>query len=159
MNRKLWLSAAVALIAAVAFVLIYRGGFKVSERQADESAAAVHAVLDAQVAAWNQGDIEGFMDGYAREETTTFVSADSVTRGWQTVLERYRKSYDSRERMGTLRFDELDLKPLSEFYFMATGRWQLTLSNGETPHGRFTLIFRKTIDGWRIIHDHTSSAL
>jgi beta-aspartyl-peptidase (threonine type) len=158
MNRKFLLSIGVAVVAAVAIVLVYRGGNKVSERQADESASGVRAVLDAQVSAWNRGDIEGFMDGYAREEATTFVSADRVTRGWQTVLERYRKSYDSQDKMGALRFDELDLKPLSEFYMMATGRWQLTLASGETPHGRFTLLFRKTVAGWRIVYDHTSSA-
>lgn len=158
MKRRFLLGTGVALIAAVALVLVYRGGDRVSEKQADENASAVRAVLDAQVAAWNRGDIEAFMDGYAREETTTFVSAEGVTRGWQTVLERYQRSYNSRDRMGTLQFDELDLKPISEFYMMATGRWQLTLADGETPHGRFTLLFRKTVAGWRIVYDHTSSA-
>ena len=56
------------------------------------------------------------MDGYAREDTTTFVSGDTVTRGWQTVLDRYKKNYDTREKMGTLAFSELEFKPLSEFY-------------------------------------------
>src|SRR2546423_1856643 len=66
--------------------------------------AMVRAVLDAQVAAWNRGDIEGFMDGYARSGSTVFVSGDTVTHGWQTVLDRYKKGYDSREKMGQLTF-------------------------------------------------------
>jgi beta-aspartyl-peptidase (threonine type) len=156
-KRRFILSLTAALSAAVVFVAGYQGCGRMSETQHEESVAAVRAVLDAQVAAWNRGDIEGFMDGYAREEATTFVSGASITRGWQTVLERYRKTYDSREKMGTLAFDELDLKPLSEFYLLATGRWQLTLTGGEAPHGRFTLIFRRTVAGWRIVHDHTSS--
>ncbi|HVF86517.1 MAG TPA: nuclear transport factor 2 family protein [Pyrinomonadaceae bacterium] len=123
----------------------------------DKSAAAVRAVLDAQVAAWNRGDIEEFMKGYERAETIVFVSGDNVTRGWQTVMDRYRKNYGSREKMGTLAFTELEIKPLSPFYATAVGRWQLTRA-GDTPHGRFTLIFRRTTDGWRIVHDHTSSA-
>jgi len=123
----------------------------------DKNVAAVRAVLDAQVAAWNRGDIEEFMKGYERAETIVFVSGDNVTRGWQTVMDRYKKNYDSREKMGTLAFTELEIKPLSSFYATAVGRWQLTRA-GDTPHGRFTLIFRRTAEGWRIVHDHTSSA-
>src|SRR2546425_2779640 len=70
--------------------------------------AAVRAVLEAQRDAWNRGDIEGYMDGYARAPETVFVSGDNVTRGWQTVLERYKKSYNSREKMGTLTFSDLE---------------------------------------------------
>ncbi|MFN2453391.1 MAG: nuclear transport factor 2 family protein [Pyrinomonadaceae bacterium] len=118
---------------------------------------SVHDVLDAQVAAWNRGDIEAFMSGYEQSNETTFISGDNVTRGWQTVLDRYKKNYDSRDKMGTLVFADLEIKPLSEFYAVANGRWQLTRV-ADTPHGRFTLIFRRTAAGWRIVHDHTSSA-
>lgn len=118
---------------------------------------AVRTVLDAQVAAWNRGDIDGFMDGYMRGPDTVFISGDSITRGWQTVLDRYKKSYDSREKMGTLSFSEIEVKPLNRDAAIAFGRWQLT-RNADTPHGRFTLIFRRTREGWRIINDHTSSA-
>jgi ketosteroid isomerase-like protein len=120
------------------------------------NAAAVRSVLEAQAAAWNRGDIDGYMDGYARDETTTFISGDTVTRGWKTVLDRYKRSYDTREKMGTLAFSELDIKPLGDFY-VVTGRWQLTRA-GDTPRGRFTLLLRRTPAGWRIFHDHTSSA-
>ena len=122
----------------------------------DTNVAAVRAVLDAQAAAWNRGDIDGYMDGYARDETTIFISGDSITRGWKTVLDRYKRNYDTREKMGTLAFTELEIKPLGDLY-IATGRWQLT-RQGDTPRGRFTLILRRTGAGWRIIHDHTSSA-
>ena len=158
MRRRFVLSAAGALSVAVAVAVGCAGCSKMSDKQREENIAAARSVLEAQAAAWNRGDIAAFMDGYAREETTTFVSGENITRGWQTVLERYRKTYDSREKMGTLAFDELDIKPLSEFYMIVTGRWQLTLAGGETPRGRFTLIFRHTAAGWRIVHDHTSSA-
>ncbi len=129
-----------------------------SDKTNNANIAAVRAVIEEQAAAWNRGDIEGFMKGYERAEGITFVSGDQITRGWQTVLERYKKNYDSREKMGTLAFTELEFKPISPFYITALGRYQLTRSNGETPHGRFTLIFRRTAQGWRIVHDHTSSA-
>jgi ketosteroid isomerase-like protein len=155
MHRK-YLFTLASLAAAAAIVFGYQKSAPRSQKE-DANAAAVRAVLDAQAAAWNRGDVEGYMEGYAKEETTTFVSGDTITRGWQTVLERYKARYDTREKMGTLAFTELEIKPLSEFYFMATGRWQLTRA-GDTPHGRFTLIFRRTNAGWRIVHDHTSSA-
>ena len=129
-----------------------------SAKDNEQATADVRAVLEAQAAAWNRGDVEGYMDGYERAETTTLISGDTITRGWQTVHDRYKARYDTRAKMGTLAFTELELKPLSEFYFMATGRWQLTLSDGGTPHGRFTLILRRTNAGWRIVHDPTSSA-
>ena len=119
--------------------------------------AAVRAVLDAQVAAWNRGDIEGFMDGYWRSPETVFVSGDTVTHGWAVVLDRYKKGYDTREKMGTLAFSDLEIKVIGKDTAVALGRWQLTRAK-DTPHGRFTLIFRRIQGGWRIIHDHTSSA-
>jgi ketosteroid isomerase-like protein len=128
-----------------------------SARDNEQTIAAVRAVIEAQQAAWNRGDIEGFMDGYERAETTTFVSGDTVTHGWQTVLDRYKRGYDSREKMGTLSFSELDIKPLSPFYAVVTGRWQLARAQ-DAPHGRFTLLFRRTNAGWRIIQDTTTSA-
>ena len=119
--------------------------------------SAIRAVLDAQTAAWNRGDVEGFMDGYARSDDIVFVSGDTVTHGWKTVLDRYKKGYDSREKMGTLVFSELQIEMISKDAAVATGRWQLTRQN-DTPHGRFTLIFRRRVEGWRIVHDHTSTA-
>jgi ketosteroid isomerase-like protein len=152
MNSRHVFSLAAVLAVGV-LVYGYRGGAQAGE---DKEVAAVRAVIEAQQAAWNRGDVEGYMDGYAREEATTFVSGDTVTRGWQTVLERYRKNYDSRAKMGTLTFSELEFKPLSPFYIMAVGRWQLA-RDADNPHGRFTLVFRRTQAGWRIVHDHTSS--
>jgi ketosteroid isomerase-like protein len=125
------------------------------KRRSDRIIAAVRAVLDAQVNAWNRGDIEGYMAGYRRSEETVFVSGDSLTRGWQTVLARYKKNYDSREKMGTLTFSDLEITPIGSDAAIAVGRWHLQRVKDE-PHGRFTLIFRKTRQGWRIVHDHTS---
>ena len=97
------------------------------------------------------------MDGYARSGDIVFVSGDSVTRGWQTVLDRYKKSYDTREKMGTLAFSDLEIKVMGKDVATAHGRWQLTRA-ADKPHGRFTLIFRRDGKNWRIVHDHTSSA-
>jgi ketosteroid isomerase-like protein len=146
------------LLALAAVVVGYQGRGRAPKSQAaDKNVAAVRAVIEEQAAAWNRGDVDGYMEGYAKEDSITFISGDTLTRGWQTVHDRYKARYDTRAKMGTLAFSDLEFKPLSEFYMMATGRWQLT-READTPHGRFTLIFRRTNAGWRIVHDHTSSA-
>lgn len=132
-------------------------GASKQSKQDMKTSAAIRAVLDAQVAAWNHGDIEGFMDGYARSADIVFLSGDSLTHGWQTVLDRYKKNYDTREKMGTLAFSDLEINVIGKDAAIVIGRWQLTRA-GDTPHGRFTLIFRRRAEGWRIVHDHTSSA-
>jgi ketosteroid isomerase-like protein len=146
-----------SLLAVAAVVFGYQRSRAPSPAKEDRDVAAVRAVIESQAAAWNRGDIEGYMEGYAKEDATEFVSGDTVTRGWRTVLERYKARYDTRAKMGTLTFSELEFKPLGPYYVMATGRWQLA-RGGDAPRGRFTLIFRRTAAGWRIVHDHTSSA-
>src|SRR5438132_10862327 len=128
-----------------------------SNKPGTASEAAIRAVLDAQRDAWNRGDIEGYMDGYDRSPDTVFVSGDRINRGWQAVLDRYKKSYDSREKMGALTFSELEITVLSKDAAAVLGRWRLKRANDE-PHGTFTLLFRRTKTGWRIVHDHSSAA-
>jgi ketosteroid isomerase-like protein len=150
------LSYCLAVIALVIFIpstLFSQNSRKPS--RTSPAIAAIRAVLDAQRDAWNRGDIEGYMDGYDRSTDTVFISGDNVTRGWQTVLERYKKNYDTRERMGVLTFSDLEINLLNETSAVVLGRWMLKRVNDE-PRGRFTLIFKRTKKGWKIVHDHTS---
>src|SRR6267378_5169977 len=117
----------------------------------------IRSVLHAQQDAWNRGDIDGFMNGYARSASTVFISEDTIRRGWQTVRDRYREKYSSRAKMGTLTFSDLEIALLSPDSAVASGRWRLKRANDQ-PHGRFTLIFKRLPEGWRIVHDHTSAA-
>src|SRR5207253_1408097 len=117
----------------------------------------IRSVLSAQQEAWNRGDIDGFMNGYARSASTVFVSEDTIGRGWETVRQRYRKKYSDRAKMGTLAFSDLDITLLSPDAAVILGRWRLKRANDQ-PHGRFTLIFKRLPEGWRIVHDHTSAA-
>lgn len=117
----------------------------------------IRSVLDDQVKAWNSGDIEGYMKGYWNSEETAFVSEGTVTKGYAGVLARYKKRYDSREKMGSLTFDDLQIRVLSSASAVVTGVWGLRRAN-DKPWGRFTLILEKKTEGWRIVYDHTSSA-
>ena len=115
----------------------------------------IRAVMNDQVAAWNRGDIDGFMLGYWNSPKLTFVSGANVTRGWQPTRDRYKKSYDSRAKMGTLAFSDLEITVLSKDAAVVLGSWSLAREK-DNPHGKFTLVFRKFKDGWRIVQDHTS---
>ena len=124
---------------------------------AADPSAEIRRVLETQQTAWNGGDIDQFMDGYARAGSTTFVSEDTVTRAWETVRQRYRKKYSDRAAMGRLTFLDVEVKLLGKDAAVVLGRWHLQRAHDQ-PHGRFTLIFRRLPEGWRIVHDHTSSA-
>jgi len=118
---------------------------------------AVRKLLNAQVAAWNAGNVEGYMKGYWDSDSTVFISGGNITRGYKSVLARYKKSYDSRSKMGKLEFEELVLRQPSPFLIIASGIWRLHRTN-DLPWGRFTLLIEKKSEGWRIVYDHTSSA-
>ena len=141
------------------FVLLLVGFGTASEAFAApaDPNAEIRAVMSAQVAAWNRGDIDGFMEGYARSDKTEFVSGDKLTRGWQTVRDRYRRKYTTREKMGTLTFSAIKITLLNSEAAIVLGRWQLTRKS-DRPHGFFTLVFRRIPPSrnWRIVHDHTS---
>jgi Domain of unknown function (DUF4440) len=119
--------------------------------------AGVRALLKKQVADWNRGDVTAFMRGYWKSPQTEFVNPDGIMRGWQTVLDRYRKNYPDRASMGHLEFSNLEVTVLGPEAALAVGHWQLKRQN-DTPGGVFTLVFRKFPEGWRIINDHTSQS-
>ena len=141
---------AVFVIAAALLPIVATAAARASANDL----AAIRAVIDGQSAAWNRGDIDGYMSGYANSDDTMFVGTD-VTRGWTKVRDRYKAKYDSRAKMGALAFSDLDLRPLGNDDVVVTGAWKL-MREKDTPHGRFTLIFHRRPEGWRIVHDHTS---
>ncbi len=124
---------------------------------------AIHAVMSQQQHAWNRGDIEGFMQGYAKTPELRFASGDQVTYGWQATLDRYKKNYGEgkgKKPMGVLHFELLEMRQPASDFATVFGRWQLNGAGTATPvpHGLFTLFWKKQPDGqWRIIADHTSS--
>lgn len=105
---------------------------------------------------WNEGRIENFMESYLRSDSLRFASGGSINYGWQPVLERYKQRYQNKAAMGHLTFSELHITVISADAALVFGRYTLERENDE-PTGLFTLLFRKTADGWLIVHDHTSS--
>ncbi len=120
---------------------------------------AIEHVLRAQQDAWNRHDLDAFMTGYWKSPELTFFSGGNERHGWQETMDRYKATYQSPgHEMGKLEFSGLRIQMLGTDAAFVRGSWHLTMSDGKTPHGLFTLIFRKFPDGWKIVHDHTSAA-
>lgn len=153
-------SVHLALAVLFTFVLVGCAETDSGTDPSDESNAAteIREVMQQQADAWNGGDIRGYMAGYARTDTLRFASGGNVWRGWEPTLQRYLESYPDEGMMGRLSFSDLEVWPITEEHAVAFGRWELTRSEMyENIGGLFTLVFEKRPDGWRIVHDHTSS--
>jgi len=116
------------------------------------------AVLNAQVEAWNRGDLEGYMESYWKSPDLVFFSNGQETRGWQATLDRYRTRYQAAgKQMGKLDFPAMDVVSLGRDAALARGRWRLKMPDGKELTGMTTVILRKRPEGWRIVHDHSSA--
>jgi beta-aspartyl-peptidase (threonine type) len=125
--------------------------------QINSAPAAIREVLETQQSAWNRSDLEAFMTGYWNSPDLTFFSGAHESQGWQAALDRYKKNYQGAGReMGKLEFRNLQIEMLGADSAFVRGEFHLTMSDGKTPHGLFTLVFRKFPEGWKIVHDHSS---
>jgi len=150
-------SSTLKPLRMLALVAAFATGCQTPRHISTDDHAEVVGVLERQVREWNAGNLGGFMQGYAKSDRTRFASGGDITIGWQTVFDRYRKKYNDREAMGALTFSDLEITMLAPDAALAFGRWRLKRQKDE-PSGLFTLVLRKTAVGWRIVHDHTSSA-
>lgn len=118
----------------------------------------IRARMQAKQEAWNRGDIESFMSAYERSSGTSFMGTAGITRGYDAVLARYRRNYATREKMGQLTFTVDEVRMIGEDAALLLGRFTLARAAeaGGDSSGRFTLVWRRTKEGWRIVHDHTS---
>jgi hypothetical protein len=116
---------------------------------------SIRRVLDDQVRSWNGGDIDGFMQGYWKNDSLMFIGKTGITDGWQTTLDNYKKRYPDTTAMGKLSFEIILVKKLSQEYYYVVGKWKLTRSIGDLC-GYYNLLFKKINEQWVIIADHTS---
>jgi ketosteroid isomerase-like protein len=150
--RPFVLALAITASAACAADAPHLGHFEPSDR------AAIAAVLGNQVAAWNRGDLAGYMDGYARTPALVFTSGGNVRHGWQDAFDHYQARYATDPKaMGTLAFAIDSIDPVGADGAVVLGRWDLT-GTAHPGRGVFTVVLERRPEGWRIIHDHTSVA-
>jgi ketosteroid isomerase-like protein len=148
---------AVTLLLAFFCITISGRGFSTRDAaQKPDAAAQIHDVLDMQVAAWNRGDVDAFMESYWKSEETEFLGANGLVRGWNAVMARYRRNYPDRKAMGHLTFSDLEVHTLCADAAYVIGQFHLERES-DHPEGIFTLNFRKFPEGWRIVADHTTA--
>ena len=129
----------------------------IAQNSDNAAAVAIRKVIDDQQTAWNRHDLEAFMTGYWNSPDLTFFSGAHESKGWQAAIDRYKKNYQGAgHEMGKLEFANLRIEILGPEAAFVRGEFHLIMSDGKTPHGLFTLVFRKFPDGWKIIHDHSS---
>jgi len=145
----------IPVIPAMVVLMLAGASSGAAGRPSPTAEKDILAVLDLQKAAWNKGDIDGFMAYYWNSDDLTFQSGGRRTHGWSDVLARYRKNY-APGKMGKLDFTDLVVRVLSRDAAFVLGRFKLNYGD-KTQEGVFTLIFSRTKDGWRIVHDHTST--
>jgi len=141
----------------LAAILVLFTGASGSTAPGARGTLAVQGLLDRQVAAWNRGDLDGYMAGYWKSDQLNFFSNGKKTMGWQPTLDHYRERYQNNKNgMGKLTL-KVELEQLDEDLVLGRGEWSLIMPDGSTPHGLTTLIVRKLPEGWRIVHDHSCS--
>jgi beta-aspartyl-peptidase (threonine type) len=144
----------LVLLVGVMATLVISG---MGQDTGDAGRAAIRKVIEEQQAAWNRQDLEGFMAGYWNSAELTFFSGAHEAKGWQAALDRYKKNYQGAgHEMGKLEFANLRIEMLGPEAAFVRGEFHLTMSDGKTPHGLFTLVFRKFPEGWKIVHDHSA---
>jgi uncharacterized protein (TIGR02246 family) len=146
------------MAAGLVALLVFITACARSQSRVEDPAAEVRAVWTAQVEAWNRGDLDAFMTGYWNSPDLVFFSNKTETRGWQQTLDRYRATYKAEGRqMGTLDFPQLEFKVLGPEAVLARGQWRLKMPDGKESTGMTSVTFQKRPEGWRIVHDHSSS--
>lgn len=157
MNQRYRLAVGCTLLGLISLCVLRRGNIAAASvvPQNAPAESSIRAVLETQVAAWNRGDIDTFMNGYRNSPNTEFVGAAGVTRGWQSVLNRYRKNYPDRKAMGQLTFSQLEIHVECRDAAYVIGEFHLQRAS-DHPEGVFSLNFRKFPEGWKIVADHTT---
>lgn len=142
------------VVAVIAMGCTDRGTFE--SGPSNPAPPAFEQILTEQAAAWNRGDIDGFMAHYWRSPKLTFSAGGTTETGWEATRDRYRRRYPTPEKMGRLEFSELQVHPLGSSAALVLGRWKL-IRRDDAPEGNFSLIFERIDGRWVIVHDHSSS--
>ena len=151
--------ALLLLLLTVAILGLFPSSSVRSAVQTDASEeqrrAAIARILDDQQTAWNNGDVTGFMNGYWHSPEVTFAGSGGITRGWDSVLSRYKREYPDQTAMGQVNFSNVEVRLLGLDAALVLGQWHLHRNSGDIG-GVFSLVFQRLPAGWRIVHDHTS---
>ena len=169
----MWCKTATSCISASMFdllklgwiVVLFSVGMSLVRAQVDWAGPSLHvegmpqevaSVMERQQYAWNHGDLEGFMQGYWKNDSLMFIGKSGVTQGHAATLSRYRAGYPDVEAMGKLSFTNVKWLALGSEHGWLLGEWKLERLNGEGSEGMYTLLWRRQQGSWVIVADHSS---
>lgn len=145
------------LVISTIFILTSCGNINTAKEFhfSGEDTLEIGKILNKQRTDWNNGDIDGYMKGYEHSDTLKFITKNGVRMGYDSISARYKRSYDSREKMGHLDFNDLRYWPISlkPLIYQVTGKWKI--SGNDSANGNFSLLVRRNDGAWKIIVDHT----
>jgi ketosteroid isomerase-like protein len=133
-------------------ILVLSNTFLFAQNNAPQQ---IKAVLNQQVADWNNGNIDSFMQSYWQNDSLMFIGKNGITYGWTKTMENYKKGYPDTAAMGKLNFTVLQVKKIDVNNYFVVGKWYLTRSIGNVG-GHFTLLWKKIKNKWLIVADHSS---
>lgn len=146
-------AAVAALFLAVAGCAARSPGSAAASWARDQ--AEILAAAEASTQAWNRGDLRGHLAIYV--DTVTFMTGDGPRPGVAAIEESFARTYF---RDGTpnqqLRFERVAVRPLGPDAALQTGRFVLSGGGEPDQTGWFTLVWVRTAEGWRAVHDHSS---
>lgn len=117
-----------------------------------EAEAAIRLVMEAQEIAWNNHDLEGFMEGYWKSDSLKFYGSNGLTLGWENTLANYKKGYPTKAESGSLNFVINDISQIEGDNYWVMGEYHLKREVGDAD-GVFIIIFKKIKEQWKIIAD------
>ncbi|MDP2471707.1 MAG: nuclear transport factor 2 family protein [Candidatus Palauibacterales bacterium] len=154
-DRSLLRASTLPMLLAA--VLVSACSFEVEAEGDSDVQGTVDAMLTESAAAWNSGELEGFIDDYMESANTTYIGAGGLLTGFDAIRARYAPLFEPGASRDSLRFEDLRVRRLAAVDAIATARWILYRYGEVTGSGPFTLVLRHTSAGWKIIHDHSSS--
>jgi ketosteroid isomerase-like protein len=121
----------------------------------NKAVKAIEKNMLEQQTSWNEGNYEAYMNHYWKDDSLLFVGSRGHNFGWLNTLNNYKKTYDSKEKMGTLLFKNIQIKKINGKNYFVLGQWNLTRSSGNLS-GYYTLHWKKINGKWVIVSDHSS---
>ncbi len=149
----------VLAAASLAFLSLASCRFEVEDDAASGNDLQLYAeeMLAESAAAWNEGELEKFLDDFLESPTTTYIGEEGLSAGYDEIRERYAPSFETGAMRDSLRFESVRTRRLGAIYGLVTARWVMVRDDTVTGSGPLTLVVRRVAGAWKIIHDHSST--
>ncbi len=112
------------------------------------------AVMREEEETWSKGDIEGYVNLYAPEDSTRMILSKGAAYGKENILAFYKK-YWPREKMGKLILDGEQMERISKKFYYVTGYFHVIYPDGKKIEGRYSSLMKKIKGKWYIYTDHS----